>query len=364
MKNILISGGGTGGHLFAGIAIAEEMRRRFEINIVFVGSKRGIEANILPKRHEKVELLDVDFLRGKGTIGLFRSILRLPKAFVQAVRILRSHRIDLAIGLGGYSSGPAVFAAFFMGIPNIIVEQNAVFGLTNRILSFFTDRIYLSCEEVKSMFRYKSKVVGNPIRLEFVHACLEKGSDSTKRNDIVVLGGSQGSTILNDVVPRALAMANLRSRKIIHQSGEKMFHDTQYRYQKLGIEATVMPFIDNIIDIYRNAGVVIARAGASTISEIVAMGIPSILIPYPYAAGDHQRKNALMLEKAKASIHIPQHRLDPSSLVQALNTILEDNATMVSMSRRAYSIGQPKAAFYLVDDLCHFLHWKKHEKKG
>jgi len=300
IQRIMVAGGGTGGHLFPGLAVVDELRRRLpEIEVRFVGTARGIESRILPRRGESLELLEVTPLKGQGLGARFKSFARIPTAMKKASALMDDFEPDLVLGVGGYASGPVLLSASLSGRPTALLEQNAQVGMTNRILARFVDRAYISFEQTEEVFgRRKSRLTGNPVRQEFVeHARLAladpEGFESRART-ILVLGGSQGARKLNEDVPRALAKAGIAARRleVVHQTGESMRDQVEAAYQELGIQARVVTFIDEIARAYSNAALVIARAGATTLAELCAIGRPSILVPFPFAADDHQTKNA------------------------------------------------------------------------
>ena len=361
MRRIVVAGGGTGGHLFPGIALVEEIRRRYEVDVLFMGTKKGIEARLLPLKGEKLEFLDVMSLKGSSGKRLFRSLSRLPGAMARAASIFRRHHSDLVIGVGGYVSGPALAAAAAMGIPTALLEQNAHPGMTNRMLSSVVGRAYLTFEETAVYFGKKARVLGNPVRREFSIAARRAITDpigfESRARHVLVLGGSQGSRALNETVPDALSRLP-RGMKVLHQTGESMREEVKSRYQTHGVEAEVVPFIEDMASAYTEAALVIARAGATTLSELCAVGRPSILIPYPHAADDHQTKNARSLERDGAAICFSQNELDVTTLRQSVHQLLGDPNRMRAMSKAARSRGKPEAAASIVDDLSEWLGWE------
>jgi UDP-N-acetylglucosamine--N-acetylmuramyl-(pentapeptide) pyrophosphoryl-undecaprenol N-acetylglucosamine transferase len=363
IRRIMVAGGGTGGHLFPGLAVVEELRRRVPgIDVKFVGTARGIEARILPGRGETLELLQVTPLKGQGIGARFRSFARVPTAMMQASSLMRDFEPDLVLGVGGYASGPVLLAASLSGRPTALLEQNAYVGMTNRILARFVDRAYITFEQTEAVFgKRKSRLTGNPVRHEFVeHARLAiadpEGFESRART-VLVLGGSQGARKLNEDVPRALALAGISSRglEVVHQTGESMREVVAATYRELGIRARVMTFIDDIARAYSNAALVVARAGATTLAEICAIGRPSILIPFPFAADDHQAKNAKALEDRHASICVRESELEIDALGELTRGLLDDPVRRQTMARAARDHGRPDAAAAIVDDMMGWL---------
>jgi UDP-N-acetylglucosamine--N-acetylmuramyl-(pentapeptide) pyrophosphoryl-undecaprenol N-acetylglucosamine transferase len=359
IQRIMVAGGGTGGHLFPGLAVVDELRRRLpEIEVRFVGTARGIESRILPRRGESLELLEVTPLKGQGLGARFKSFARIPTAMKKASALMDDFEPDLVLGVGGYASGPVLLSASLSGRPTALLEQNAQVGMTNRILARFVDRAYISFEQTEEVFgRRKSRLTGNPVRQEFVeHARLAladpEGFESRART-ILVLGGSQGARKLNEDVPRALAKAGVAARRleVVHQTGESMRDQVEAAYQELGIPARVVTFIDEIARAYSNAALVIARAGATTLAELCAIGRPSILVPFPFAADDHQTKNAKALEEQHASICLREADLEVDALGTTIADLLDDPVRRQAMAQAARDHGRPDAAAAIVDDM-------------
>lgn len=359
IRRIMVAGGGTGGHLFPGLAVVEELRRRVpDLEVRFVGTARGIEARILPKRGEMLDLLEVTPLKGQGLGARIKSFGRVLPAMRNASALMRAFDPDLVLGVGGYASGPVLLAASLAGRPTAILEQNAHVGMTNRMLARFVDRAYLSFPQTASIFgERKSRLTGNPVRHEFVrHARLAladpEGFESRART-VLVLGGSQGARKLNEEVPRALAGARLASHglQVVHQTGEAMRDQVESTYAGLGISARVVTFIDDMARAYSNAALVIARAGATTLAELCAIGRPSILIPFPFAADDHQAKNAEALQAQGAAICIREAELVAEELAVAVDELLENPTKRSAMARAAREHGRPDAAATIVDDM-------------
>jgi UDP-N-acetylglucosamine--N-acetylmuramyl-(pentapeptide) pyrophosphoryl-undecaprenol N-acetylglucosamine transferase len=363
MKRLLVAGGGTGGHLFPGIAVVEELRRRFpELDVLFVGTERGIEARVLPQRNEHFLALDVRPLMGKSGAELARSLFVLPKSALAALACVRTFQPDVAIGLGGYAAGPILLAAAAQRVPTALLEQNARVGLTNRVLSKTVGRAYLTFEETLSSFgSSRGRVLGNPVRRAFVQAAHRALHDpigvEARARTVLVLGGSQGARSLNTHVPAALARAGVRALgvRVVHQTGEAMVAEVSERYASLGIDASVVPFIDDVAAAYLDAALVVARAGATTLAELCAVGRASVLVPYPYAAEDHQMTNARALERAGAAIALGEADLSEVALADHVKTLLTHPERRRAMADAARRRGRPDAAAAIVDDLLSFL---------
>ena len=363
IRRIIIAGGGTGGHLFPGLAVVEELRRRDpSIEVLFVGTARGIESRILPARGERLELLTVTPLKGLGAAERLRSAARLPGAVTKAFGIIGDFKPHLVLRVGGYASGPVVLAASLRGIPTALLEQNASVGLTNRMLSGFVGRAYVTFEETRPVFGDKrTRVSGNPVRREFVDASRRAVADpegfEARANTVLVIGGSQGARALNELAPQALASANLAQKglRVVHQTGESMRDEVERVYRDLSLDAEVVPFIDDMARAYAHAALVIGRAGATTVAELCAIGRPSILVPFPFAAEDHQTKNARALEQEGAAVCLPEEELSAESLSAVVSRLVHSAPERSTMALAARKRGRPDAAAAIVDDLFDWL---------
>ncbi|MCB9627686.1 MAG: undecaprenyldiphospho-muramoylpentapeptide beta-N-acetylglucosaminyltransferase [Sandaracinaceae bacterium] len=364
-RKIIVAGGGTGGHLFPGIAVVEELRRRDpSVEVLFVGTERGIEARVLPPRGERLETMEVTPLKGQSPVALMKSVARLPGALGRATSLVREFAPDLVLGVGGYASGPLLLAASRLGIPTALLEQNAHVGLTNRLLAGRVGRAYVTFDETLARFgQERARLVGNPVRRDFVSAAQRAVTDpigfEARATDILVLGGSQGARALNQTVPEALAQAGLTGTniRVVHQSGPAMRDEVERRYRELGVDAEVKSFIDDMARAYANAAIIVGRAGATTLAEICAVGRPSVLIPFPHAADDHQGKNAEALEAAGAAICVREETLSAEGLGALVRELLADPARRRRMADAARGRGRPDAAAAIVDDVCDWLGW-------
>jgi len=353
---ILIAGGGTGGHLFPGLAVAEELSARGH-DVSFVGTARGIESRAVPQAGYPLELIDISGLKGSGFSTFLKGAYRVPKSLVQSFSILRRTKPDLVVGVGGYASGPMVLAAWMSGRPTAILEQNSVPGFTNRTLGKFVKLILGAFETAGKHFpKTRYKLVGNPVRKKI----RERVLNNAERNGdgILVVGGSQGAHAVNELVfaaMRLLAAINA-APPLVHQTGEKDREELAQRYAAAGISADVRAFIDDMGAAYRQAGLVIARAGASTLAELTMIGMPAILIPFPFAADDHQTVNARELADKGAAILMPQKDASPTTLAEAIRALLEDPAERQRMSQAALALGRPRAHAEIADALESLLH--------
>lgn len=354
---VIIAGGGTGGHLFPGIAVAQELKRRHQDHeILFVGSPRGIEKEAVPKAGFVVQLLPVSGLRRMGLVGTFKGLLKLPLSILKAFALILKFRPDVAVSVGGYAAGPAVLAARLLGVHVVVMEQNAVAGTTNRILGKLAHRIVASLP-VKGLPQGKVEILGNPVRLE-MNAVREEAFDVHEPLRILVFGGSQGARAINQTFIEMLeGHPELQSQiEVLHQTGRLDFEAIEERYNVLDApNYRCEKFIDAMADAYQWADIVVCRAGATTIAELTVCGRPSILIPFPYAVDDHQTANARALEVEGAAIHQPQSELDSGILLGHIQKLLTDRASLKEMARAAHAAGRPSAAA----DICNLL-----EKEG
>ncbi len=349
---IIIAGGGTGGHLFPGIAIAEEIRNRSPENrILFIGTERGIEKRVLPDYGLDLALIDVAGIKGKGWRGAFVALAKMPRSFLQSASIIRSFCPDLVLGVGGYASGPAVLMAYLMRICTAITEQNAFPGMTNRILGHFVDRIFLAFPDEEDRFpKHKSLHTGNPIRAAFTNIP-QRSPVSGRKFNLLIFGGSQGAHAINKAMISALGeLAPLKGAlRIIHQTGPQDLDRVRESYHNQGFDAVVYQFITDIPRFYGEADLLICRAGATSIAEITTGGRAAILIPYPYAADDHQTKNAEVLLHAGAAKMIAEQKLTGEMLAAAIRDLYANPEKVDLMAARSRMLSRPHAARQIVD---------------
>jgi len=349
---MLIAGGGTGGHLFPGLALAEEVKTRHPRNeVLFVGTPRGLETRIVPRNGFPLELVDVGPLKRQGTFGTLRGLGRLPRALWQSRRILRRFDPDVVVGVGGYASGPVVMAAWMMRIPTAVQEQNALPGFTNRTLGHFARACFIAFDEARAGFPAgRTHLLGNPIRRAFLDNYLHSKEPSGERLSILVTGGSQGAHVLNLRVAEALellAPALGPRLSVVHQTGEKDLTEIAGRYQALGesgLHARATAFIDDMAQAYAQADLLVCRAGATTIAELTVCKKPAILVPFPYAADDHQTVNAHSLVISGAAILLPERDLTGAKLAAELRGLEQDRERLRRMARQSGLLGRPQAA--------------------
>jgi UDP-N-acetylglucosamine--N-acetylmuramyl-(pentapeptide) pyrophosphoryl-undecaprenol N-acetylglucosamine transferase len=349
---VIIAGGGTGGHLFPGIAIAEEFLRRDQTNsILFIGTKRGLEQRVLGNMGFNLHTLDVEGIKGRGLAKALGALLKIPRSLVESYRLILAFCPDIVIGVGGYASGPAVITAHLMGIKTTIAEQNALPGITNRILGRFVDRIFLTFPETKKWFPEKKTIAsGNPVRVAFLTGIREVEKRAGKFT-ILIFGGSQGARSINMAVLDSLPyLENIRDKlKIIHQTGSADIDSLAAHYRSRGMDADVLPFIMDMASAFRYADLIICRAGATSIAEITASGKAAILIPLPHAANDHQTKNAEALIKAGAAVMMREKDMSGKTLAGTIEKFYHHPELIREMEARSASLGNVRAAADIVD---------------
>jgi len=349
---VLIAGGGTGGHVFPGIALAEEVVGRHPDNdVVFVGTARGLEASVVPAAGFPIELIEVKGLKGKGLLSILTGLLMLPRAFLQCWRVLRRWQPDVVVGVGGYASGPVVLTAWALRIPTAVQEQNAMPGYTNRVLGRFVDAAFTAFPEAGRHFaRRKVHQLGNPIRRQLLENYM-RPSSAHDRQRLLVFGGSQGAHALNMRVIEALPhLADLRdSLRITHQTGSRDREPVEKGYRACGFEPDVRDFIEDMSGAYAESDLVVCRAGATTLAELTVCKKPSILIPFPLAADNHQVMNARSLVDAGAAVMIEERDLTGELLASEIRSVLKSPARREAMARAAGKLGSPQAAGEITD---------------
>ncbi len=347
---VMIAAGGTGGHIFPGVAIAREFQQRDpQCEILFVGTPRGLESKIVPKQGFELALLQVGALKGVSMGQRIKSLFGLPMSFVAALGLLRRFKPDVVIGVGGYSSGPVLLMAGLRGLPTMLVEPNAMPGFTNRVLARFADGAALAFEDAKRFFYGRGQVTGNPVRGDFA---LLKKKARTSRVSLLLFGGSQGAHSINTTMVAALPLlAAYRDRlEIIHQTGETDFAMVKQGYEEAGFDvAGVSPFIDNIAQQFERADLLICRSGATTAAEVAAAGKAAIFIPFPYATDDHQRKNAEAFERVGAGRMIVQQDLTAERLAEEITKLIEHPEEIDRMEAASHALGRPDSAARAVD---------------
>ncbi len=342
-KKILIIAGGTGGHIFPALSVADSLQQR-DISVNWLGSKIGLEQTLVPD-HYPMTYISAKRLRGKGLKTYLTAPGRLLLTIWQAWRAIIKLNPDLVLAMGGFVSGPGGLAAKLAGKKLIIHEQNAVAGYSNRLLSYCADVVMTAYPNVFPE-RCSPKVIGNPVRQSIVDAAREKiQREATPKLRIFVLGGSQGAHGLNEIILNFVQNFSDNHRlEWWHQTGKNDYKAVSEKYNALNITAHVEPFIDDIVEPYRWADLIICRAGALTVAEITCMGLPSILVPFPAAVDDHQWKNSLYLKNAKAAFLVREKELTPQHLTQLIVSFLEKRNLLTEMSENARQLAKPDAA--------------------
>lgn len=346
--HFVIAGGGTGGHVFPAIAVAQALKKlNPSCEITFIGTERGLEHRLVPQAGFTLKCVRVSGVKGKSLLSQLKAVFQLPMAVYSCLKILRKNKTKAVLGVGGYASAPALMAALILRIPRAICEQNSIPGLTNRLLSHVASKIFGSFPDDDRIFPdRKFSLAGNPLRAGFEH---RQQPTQRVKGRIVVIGGSLGATFLNEIVPAAAAVLKEKGRtfSIVHQTGAKEVAAVKERYEKCGVEAAVLPFIDDMLSCYLAADIVVCRAGATTCTELMALGIPSVLIPFPQAANDHQTRNAEFLTKNNAGLLMPQKTGSAEQLSVFLGKLLSDQEYRASMARQACALARLDAANHI-----------------
>lgn len=345
MTNIMIMAGGTGGHVFPALAVADVLKQR-GVNVAWIGTAKGIEARLVPEAGYPLNLISVQGLRGNGMLGWLTAPFKLTKAVIEAMRALKNHQADIVLGLGGFASGPGGVAAWLLRKPVVIHEQNAIPGLTNKLLAKLAKRVL---QGFPNSFA-QAEWVGNPVRASI--AALAKPSEKANKDqtNLLVLGGSLGAKSLNTILPQALRIISQQHEFVVkHQCGQKHYQDCQKQYQQANIEAEISPFIADMAAAYDWADIVVCRAGALTIAELSAAGVASVLVPYPYAVDDHQTYNATALINVGAAVLMSEKVFTAKALADQLMRLIDDPMTLFNMAKAAKTQAKPAAAETIAD---------------
>jgi len=349
---LLIAAGGTGGHVYPGLAVAGELRRkRPDAEITFVGTARDLERDLAGRAGYPVEIVRVEPLRGGSWLRRLKAVAALPGAMVDAVRLLRRLDPRVAMGVGGYLSGPLLLAAWWRGIPSLLLEPNVIPGLANRWLAPFVDLAAVGWRETADFYGSRGLVTGPPVRPEIAAVpAREPGPEMA----VLLFGGSQGSRVLNRAMTAALPrLAGAGDRLVIvHQTGEADLEEVRTAYRAAGVEARIEPYLHDMGGAYAACDLVVGRAGAATCAEVAVAGRPAVLVPLPLA-GDHQSANAAALERAGAAVVIPQERLDGERLAGQILALLGDPRRRARMMRAARGLARPDAAARIAEAVVH-----------
>ncbi|MSN25951.1 MAG: undecaprenyldiphospho-muramoylpentapeptide beta-N-acetylglucosaminyltransferase [Geobacter sp.] len=362
---LIIAGGGTGGHLFPGIAVAEEFLARDPSNeVLFVGTERGIEARAVPAAGYRLELISAAGIRGKRGLSQLSGVAKMFYGYAQSRKILKSFRPDLVLGVGGYASLPMVLAAAGMHVPRFIHEQNAIPGQTNRLLARFADQVFITLQESDRYFPKESTLLtGNPLRRQILDMVEKPGSSLTdgstaadngdKSFHLFVFGGSQGAHAINMAMVDALPLLkDCRIRlEITHQTGNSDCEEVSTAYRAAGLTSKVTPFIADMASEYAKADLIICRAGATTIAEVTACGKACLFIPFPHAVDDHQRRNAEALLKMDACFMMLEQELSGQQLARMIKELAGNAETVRQTGQRAFGLARLDAASIIVDEM-------------
>ncbi len=338
-KAILIMAGGTGGHIFPGLAVAEYLRLE-GWRVYWLGNPKGMEFDIITKQGISFEAVEFGGLRGKGLLTKLKLPYHLLKASIQSLQIIRRLKPNVLLGMGGYITFPAGLVASVVGYPLVLHEQNSIAGLANKVLSKLASRSLCAFPDAIA----NAEWVGNPLRANLLQLAVpaERFADRAGPLKVLVVGGSLGAQALNEIVPQAISLIPESERPLVtHQSGQKNVEALLTNYQEAGVDATVIPFIDDMAKAYDQADIVICRSGAMTVAELAACGVASYLVPFPYAVDDHQTSNAQFLSRSGAAILMPQSELSPRRLADWLQSINRDK--LLEMSNQALKMAKPFA---------------------
>ena len=355
MLRIAIAGGGTGGHLYPGIAVAREAVRAGG-SVIFIGTRDGIETRVLPREGFELKTIRAGRFKGMGMVDKIKALILIPAGIAASMRVLREFGPKVVLGVGGYASLSAALAAKLTGVPVVVQEQNAYPGLTNRVLGRLADKVALGFAEASGFFPAGRSVhTGNPVRAELKDAgragSIKAFGLKEDRTTVLVFGGSGGSHSINRAVTEALGLMGELADKIqfIHQTGEKDLARVEDAYGKSGFTAAVLPFIYDMAAAYACADLVVCRSGALTIAELTVLGKPSVLVPYPYAANNHQEANARVLEAAGAARVALDRELTGVRMAAEISGLALDRNTLSGMAGRCFSLGRPDAAARVLD---------------
>lgn len=343
---LIIAGGGTGGHLFPALAIARAVKAEDpNSSILFVGTRHGIEARIIPETEFPIHFITARGIRRTGVASTLLAIGEIPFGVMQSIRVIREFRPSLVLGVGGYASGPTLAAALLARIPTAIQEQNSIMGTTNKFLMRFADRVFISWEKTDPVPPgEKTILAGNPIREDLLDLPLRPKSGD--RLNILIFGGSRGARSINLAVTQNLdlLLPIAGTISLLHQTGYGAADEVKESYHKAGMAADVREFINDMAQAYAWADLVVCRSGASSVAELTALGKPAILIPYPYAIGDHQTRNAVLLETAGAARILRDQDLKNGRLTREIRSIIEKPDLLDEMAERSRKLGRPEAA--------------------
>lgn len=339
---VLIAGGGTGGHVIPALAIARELKAHYQAEVLFVGTARGMENRLVPQAGFGLMKVKVGALKNVGLITRMKTLFDLPRAVVDARKIIKVFDPDVVVGVGGYASGPAMAAAILMHIPTLAFEPNYVPGFANKIVGKLVSAAAVHFEQTKKYF-HNAQVVGVPVRAEFFKVA---PSANNRPPTLLVFGGSQGAQAINQAMTAAApqVLRQIPALCIIHQTGEREYNDVQAAYAQASVKAEVSAFIDDMPSAFARADLLVCRSGASTVAEITAAGKPAIFVPFPRAADGHQRRNAEAIAAGGAAVLVPQAELTPQRMAQLVVELFGDPARLQQMAEKARALSHHDAA--------------------
>jgi UDP-N-acetylglucosamine--N-acetylmuramyl-(pentapeptide) pyrophosphoryl-undecaprenol N-acetylglucosamine transferase len=356
---ILITGGGTGGHIFPGIAVAKGMQNKFpDCQVMFIGTNRHIDQKAFASCNFQLASIECMGIKGKNIFNKLNSMLRLPGALLASLKIIKAFKPDLALGVGGYVTGPVLLAAKLQKIPVCIHEQNSVPGLANKIAAKIADKIFLSLPCNYNFFAQKTILTGNPVREEIIAAASDSKEKKDKKN-ILVLGGSQGAHRVNMLAQEAAILLKNSlgdTFQLTHQTGVTDMLSVQNTYRSAGIDAKVSAFFEDMALLYKNADLVVSRAGATTLAELSIMALPSILIPFPYAADNHQVHNGSYYVQNGGAKMFEEQKFSAVQLAHEISSLLRNPADLRTMSYAMKSAGKPEATNHIIDQCMQMIH--------
>jgi UDP-N-acetylglucosamine--N-acetylmuramyl-(pentapeptide) pyrophosphoryl-undecaprenol N-acetylglucosamine transferase len=343
----ILAGGGTGGHVIPALAIAQELKKQYDADVLFIGTAHGIEQRLVPAAGFQLQLVQVGALNKVSLKTRLKTLFDLPRAVLDSRRILSEFQPDVVIGVGGYASGPAMLAAIITGIPTLAFEPNVVPGFANRLVARWVSAAAVHFDETAKYFR-NAEVTGVPVREAFFTIAGQR--TGIGKPTLLVFGGSQGAHAINQAMIQSLPalLKQVPDIHIIHQTGQRDYNDAQAAYASRGGSAEIYSFIDDMPAFFARADLVLCRSGASTVAEITAAGKPAVFVPFPRAADDHQRVNAQALERAGAAVVLEETKLDQVWLVDTLSALLTDRSRLARMSAAARQLSHPNAATDIV----------------
>jgi UDP-N-acetylglucosamine--N-acetylmuramyl-(pentapeptide) pyrophosphoryl-undecaprenol N-acetylglucosamine transferase len=352
---LIVAGGGTGGHLFPGIAVAQAFMARNPNNrVLFVNAGRPLEIDVLSRLGWAYQMISIEGIKGRGLFRQISAAFKIPGAVWQSARIIKDFQADAVLGVGGYSAGPVVVAAWLKGVRTALHEQNQLPGLTNRLVRRIVDQIYLSFADSAQRFDpQKARITGNPVRDEIVILGSQPalGTDENAFT-VLIIGGSQGAHAINEAIVEALPqLKTIPGLRLLHQTGLPDESRVRRAYADSGIPSTAQAFFNNMAECYRQADLVVCRAGATTVAEITAVGKAAVFVPFPFAADDHQTHNARALVAAGAARMIPQKDLDGRVMADVIKELAGNRESLVDMAANARTLGRPEAALSIVSNL-------------